>query len=76
MPASGWGILRGLAKGAEHPVGRRPQAGAVLLESMYQSIVFVHICHIPSSRFVFVVVTNETRPKRGEIDFLYGYGES
>jgi hypothetical protein len=34
--------------------------GAVLLESLCQAIVFVHLCHIPSSRSVIVVVTKET----------------
>ena len=33
------------------------------LEARSQPIVFFRLCHISSSRFVFVVVTNETWPK-------------
>jgi len=41
----------------------RPVVGAVCLESPCQPIVvFVHLCHIPSSRYVIVVVTDETQP--------------
>src|SRR5215203_3684094 len=36
----------GLADRAEHPVGHRPQVGAVLLEALCQPIVYIH-CHIP-----------------------------
>jgi hypothetical protein len=55
------GVVR-FADGAQHPVGYRSQVGAVSVESLCQPFVFFHLCHNSSSRYVIVVVTNETRP--------------
>jgi hypothetical protein len=40
------GVVR-FADRAEHPVGHRPQVGAVLLELLGQKVAFVHRSHSP-----------------------------
>ena len=55
------GVL-GLADAAEHPIGHRPQVGVVSVESVCRPFVFFRLCHNSSSRYVIVVVTNQTKP--------------